>query len=48
MPRIISETENYHLKKRPWDEMIIKGMSGGFYSAINKIKQEKEGNKNGK
>lgn len=37
---IVSNTENYHLSKRPQDKIIIEGVAGGFYSVI---KHKKEG-----
>lgn len=43
LPKIISDTEQNHLLKRPGDIKIIQGVSSGFYSAIEKLKKEKEG-----
>jgi len=43
---IVNELEKAHIKKRPGDIKIIQDVSASFKYAINKLKKEKEGNKN--
>lgn len=45
---IINELEKSYLVKRPKDAEIIKDVSGSFRYAVQKLKQEKEGIKNGR
>ena len=45
---IIDELEKSYLLKRPHDAEIIKGVTGSFRYAVQKLKEEKEGNKHGR
>lgn len=45
LSRIVADAEQNHLKKHPWSKEIAKTVSGGFYTAIEKRKEE---DRNGK